>query len=41
MDIIQIRNNNCFPGANNPRFVILHGTSGGTSAAAIARYLKA
>ena len=37
---IVIANSNCFPGRGglSPRYVILHGTAGGTSAQAIAQY---
>ncbi len=37
---IVIPNSNCFPGRNGlqPRYVILHGTAGGTSAQAIGNY---
>ncbi len=37
---IVIPNSNCFPGRNGlqPRYVILHGTAGGTSAQGIANY---
>ncbi len=37
---IVIPNSNCFPGRNGlkPRYIILHGTAGGTSAQAIANY---
>jgi len=37
---IVIPNNNCFPGRNGlkPRYIILHGTAGGTSAQGIASY---
>jgi hypothetical protein len=40
VNITQILNNNCFPGANNPRYVVLHGTAGGTSAQEIATYFQ-
>src|SRR6266702_6928108 len=35
---IAISNSNAFIGQNNPRFIVLHGTAGGTSAQAIANY---
>lgn len=37
---IVIQNSNCFPGRNGlkPKYIILHGTAGGTSAQAIANY---
>jgi len=42
MNIIQMRNSNAFPGRYGlkPRWVILHGTAGGTSAQAIAQYFQ-
>ncbi|HEX3642888.1 MAG TPA: N-acetylmuramoyl-L-alanine amidase [Ktedonobacteraceae bacterium] len=40
MQIIPLFNNNCFKGANNPRYIILHGTAGGASALNIAQYFK-
>jgi Negative regulator of beta-lactamase expression len=42
MDIIEILNNNAFQGRNGftPRYVVCHGTAGGTSAQAIAQYFK-
>lgn len=40
MQITQLFNNNSFPRANHPKFVILHGTAGGTSALAIAQYFQ-
>lgn len=40
MNIIQMLNTNSFPRADHPRFVILHGTAGGTSAQAIAQYFQ-
>jgi N-acetyl-anhydromuramyl-L-alanine amidase AmpD len=42
MNIIQIRNSNAFPGRYGlkPRWVILHGTAGGTSAQAIATFFQ-
>src|SRR5260370_760383 len=42
MNIIQMRNNHAFPGRYGlkPRWVILHGTAGGTSAQAIAQYFQ-
>lgn len=42
MNIIQMSNNNAFPGRYGlkPRWVILHGTAGGTSAQAIAQYFQ-
>lgn len=41
--VLVIPNNNYFPNreGHTPKFVILHGTAGGTSAAAIAGYFKA
>lgn len=38
MQIIESLNNNCFQGTNHPRFIVIHGTAGGTSAQAIAKY---
>ena len=42
MNITQLLNNNCFPGRNGlkPKYVILHGTAGGTSAQEIAQFFK-
>jgi len=42
MNIIQMRNSNAFLGRDGlkPRWVILHGTAGGTSAQAIASYFQ-
>ncbi len=42
MQITQLLNSNCFPGRNGltPRWLILHGTAGGTSAQSVAQYFK-
>jgi N-acetyl-anhydromuramyl-L-alanine amidase AmpD len=42
MNITQLRNSNAFPGRYGwkPKWLILHGTAGGTSAQAIAQYFK-
>jgi len=42
MNIKQILNNNCFVGRDGykPRYIILHGTAGGTSAEGIATYFR-
>jgi len=42
MNITQLLNNNCFPGRNGfkPKWLVLHGTAGGTSAQEIAQFFK-
>lgn len=40
MNIVQMPVNNFFPDSGKKAFIILHGTAGGTSAEAIARYFK-
>lgn len=40
MNITRILNSNCFPGVNRPKFILLHGTAGGVSAEAIARFFQ-